>query len=242
MEIKKENITLSVPLDELLEALTAYVAKESGYAIKKITAADLTQAINRKELNLKVAVKSKPIPGKIKQFPESFLKAIAGRKPAPLELIFAQVETETIQKMVSNAFNDLSDVMKKFLMDKYYDFDPVHMGQKRSTKELEGKYNYAESLQISYDGLGQLALHIFNQLQSEEVLRPRKAYGKEELLAMTLREVGFSTRTYNCLRAADLDPVEHLLNYPLEKLKHFRNFGELGVLEIKYFLRIHDLK
>lgn len=54
----------------------------------------------------------------------------------------------------------------------------------------------------------------------------------EELFARKISEFGFSVRTYNCLRAADIEYLGQLCTYRRRELSRFRNLGRRSLLEI----------
>ena len=64
---------------------------------------------------------------------------------------------------------------------------------------------------------------------------------KETLLKRNTWEIGFNSRTVNCLKAAEINTVADLTKYHPRTLIRFRNFGKKGIAELEEFMKRHDL-
>ena len=65
----------------------------------------------------------------------------------------------------------------------------------------------------------------------EEMLHMRK------LLKTSLADLDLSVRAYNCLKAAEIKTLGELVNYHIDDLLKFRNFGKKSLSELEEFVR-----
>jgi DNA-directed RNA polymerase alpha subunit len=74
------------------------------------------------------------------------------------------------------------------------------------------------------------------------VQRCREAERERQLLATPIEQLGFSVRTYNCLKLANVDTLGELAGKTEDRLVSIRNFGRSSLAEVKVRLAEHDLK
>jgi hypothetical protein len=65
------------------------------------------------------------------------------------------------------------------------------------------------------------------------------SHEKINFLTIPIMDLDLSVRTYNCLRAADIDNISDLLGYPCRDLLKFRNFGKKSLDEIRDLVKKH---
>ena len=63
-----------------------------------------------------------------------------------------------------------------------------------------------------------------------------------ELYATPLNEIGFTQRTLNCLKAAEIETIGDLVEWRKIDLLKFRNFGKKSLQELNDFLESKNLK
>tara|TARA_R110000782_G_scaffold266635_1_gene361330 strand:- start:32 stop:547 length:516 start_codon:yes stop_codon:yes gene_type:complete len=56
-----------------------------------------------------------------------------------------------------------------------------------------------------------------------------------------IRDMDFSVRAYNCLKAAEIRTLRDLLGFSIEELMGYRNFGRRSLLEIEQFVSENGL-
>ncbi len=69
-------------------------------------------------------------------------------------------------------------------------------------------------------------------IESESKELDEESLHMRHLLLTKLSEVGLSVRSYNCLKAADIDTFADLVSYSRNELMKFRNFGRKSLNEI----------
>lgn len=65
---------------------------------------------------------------------------------------------------------------------------------------------------------------------------------KARLLNTEIEELGFSYRSYNCLKRANINTVEDIINITFKDLNKIRNLGKKSQVEILDALESHGLK
>lgn len=75
--------------------------------------------------------------------------------------------------------------------------------------------------------------------QEAEAAQAESIFGEEEdgeaaaaMEDMVVEDLGFSVRSYNCLKRAEINTLSQLLTYSQDELKNLRNFGEKSVEEV----------
>ena len=62
---------------------------------------------------------------------------------------------------------------------------------------------------------------------------------KEKVLEMTIEELDFSVRSYNCLKRAGINTVEDLINKSEDEMMKVRNLGRKSLEEV--IKKLHDM-
>ena len=71
-----------------------------------------------------------------------------------------------------------------------------------------------------------------DKAQREEFLVERPEVKKEKVLEMTIEELDLSVRSFNCLKRANIDTVEDLINRSEEDMIKVRNLGRKSLEEV----------
>ncbi len=79
-------------------------------------------------------------------------------------------------------------------------------------------------------------LNLFGDLSGEaydtEVMVVKSDNGKEKVLEMTIEELDLSVRSFNCLKRAQINTVEDLINRTEEDMMKVRNLGRKSLDEV----------
>ena len=79
-------------------------------------------------------------------------------------------------------------------------------------------------------------LSLFSELSDEtfgmEIMEDKVDSGKEKVLEMTIEELDLSVRSFNCLKRANINTVEQLINRTKEDMMHVRNLGRKSIDEV----------
>ncbi len=79
-------------------------------------------------------------------------------------------------------------------------------------------------------------LNLFGELSGEifdtEVMVVKNDSGKEKVLEMTIEELDLSVRSFNCLKRAQINTVEDLINRTEEDMMKVRNLGRKSLDEV----------
>ncbi|MBQ2846625.1 MAG: DNA-directed RNA polymerase subunit alpha, partial [Clostridia bacterium] len=79
-------------------------------------------------------------------------------------------------------------------------------------------------------------LNLFGDLSGEaydtEVMVVKNDSGKEKVLEMTIEELDLSVRSFNCLKRAQINTVEDLINRTEEDMMKVRNLGRKSLDEV----------
>ena len=79
-------------------------------------------------------------------------------------------------------------------------------------------------------------LNLFGELSNEaygtEVMVVKSENGKEKVLEMTIEELDLSVRSFNCLKRAQINTVEDLINRTEEDMMKVRNLGRKSLDEV----------
>ena len=80
-------------------------------------------------------------------------------------------------------------------------------------------------------------LNLFGDLSGEaydtEVMVVKSDSGKEKVLEMTIEELDLSVRSFNCLKRAQINTVEDLINRTEEDMMKVRNLGKKSLEEVE---------
>ena len=80
-------------------------------------------------------------------------------------------------------------------------------------------------------------LNLFMDLTGEtldtDFLVEKEEPGKEKVFDMTVEELDLSVRSFNCLKRANINTVEELINKTEEDMMHVRNLGVKSLEEVQ---------
>ena len=98
-----------------------------------------------------------------------------------------------------------------------------------------GTINAMEAVSLSAKILNE-HLNLFGDLSGEaydtEVMVVKNDSGKEKVLEMTIEELDLSVRSFNCLKRAQINTVEDLINKTEEDMMKVRNLGRKSLDEV----------
>jgi len=110
------------------------------------------------------------------------------------------------------------------------DYDKLIMDVKTS-----GVISAKEALSLAAKVLNE-HLNLFVELSDEgkkaEIMVEREENVKEKVLEMTIEELDMSVRSFNCLKRANIDTVEDLINRTEEDMMKVRNLGKKSLEEV----------
>lgn len=80
------------------------------------------------------------------------------------------------------------------------------------------------------------------KMAHEQLQQHREQKLLDERLATPIEGLGFSVRTYNCLKRANVDTLGELAGKTEEQLFSIRHFGRRSLVEVTDKLEKHDLR
>ena len=99
----------------------------------------------------------------------------------------------------------------------------------------DGTINAMEAVSLGAKILNE-HLNLFGDLSGEaydtEVMVVKNDSGKEKVLEMTIEELDLSVRSFNCLKRAQINTVEDLINRTEEDMMKVRNLGRKSLDEV----------
>ncbi len=99
----------------------------------------------------------------------------------------------------------------------------------------DGTINAMEAVSLGAKILNE-HLNLFGDLSGEaydtEVMVVKSDSGKEKVLEMTIEELDLSVRSFNCLKRAQINTVEDLINRTEEDMMKVRNLGRKSLDEV----------
>lgn len=78
-----------------------------------------------------------------------------------------------------------------------------------------------------------LFVNLTNHIQDVEIMVEKEEDDKEKALVMTVEELDFSVRSYNCLKRAGINTVEELIQKTEDEMMKVRNLGKKSLEEVK---------
>jgi DNA-directed RNA polymerase subunit alpha len=81
-----------------------------------------------------------------------------------------------------------------------------------------------------------LFVDLSENAKNTEVMVEKSADKKEKVLELTIEELDFSVRSYNCLKRANINTVEDLVNKTEDDMMKVRNLGRKSMDEVIYKL------
>ena len=78
------------------------------------------------------------------------------------------------------------------------------------------------------------------EINLEEITDPEKNK-IAKLLLTQVEDLELSVRAFNCLKAAKINNLSHLVQYSVEELMKFRNFGNKSISELEQVLHERGL-
>ncbi|MDK2801946.1 MAG: DNA-directed RNA polymerase subunit alpha [Oscillospiraceae bacterium] len=82
-----------------------------------------------------------------------------------------------------------------------------------------------------------LFIDLSDDFHDEQIMIEKDDKGKEKLLEMTIEELDLSVRSFNCLKRAEINTVEDLVNKSEDEMMKVRNLGRKSLEEVIYKLR-----
>ena len=84
-----------------------------------------------------------------------------------------------------------------------------------------------------------LFIDLSEEAKNTEIVKTKDVDTKEKVLEMTIEDLDLSVRSYNCLKRAGINTVEHLAKKSEEEMMKVRNLGRKSLDEVK--LKLHNL-
>lgn len=123
-----------------------------------------------------------------------------------------------------------------------YDVIKTRVGQQddydKLTLELwtNGTLTPEESISLGAEVLAEhldLFINLTDEINNVEIIEEEEEEEGNEVLDMTIEELDFSVRSYNCLKRAGVDSVGELISMTEDQLMNIRNLGKKSLKEIK---------
>ena len=87
-----------------------------------------------------------------------------------------------------------------------------------------------------------LFIDLSEDTREKEIMIQKQEPKKEKVLEMTIEELDLSVRSYNCLKRANINTVEDLINKTEDDMMKVRNLGRKSLEEVLKKLEALDLK
>ena len=122
-----------------------------------------------------------------------------------------------------------------------YGVDNTRVGQITDYDKLtievwtDGTISAQEALSLSARVLTEhlnLFVNLCDEAAETEIMVENDEKGKEKVLEMTIEELDFSVRSFNCLKRAGINTVEDLINTSEEDMMKVRNLGRKSLEEV----------
>ncbi len=84
-----------------------------------------------------------------------------------------------------------------------------------------------------------LFINLSDDAKNAEIMVEKEETKKEKVLEMTIEELDFSVRSYNCLKRAGINTVEDLINKSEDEMMKVRNLGRKSLEEV--IKKLHDM-
>jgi DNA-directed RNA polymerase subunit alpha len=84
-----------------------------------------------------------------------------------------------------------------------------------------------------------LFINLSDDARNAEIMVEKEETKKEKVLEMTIEELDFSVRSYNCLKRASINTVEDLINKTEDEMMKVRNLGRKSLEEV--IKKLHDM-
>lgn len=127
----------------------------------------------------------------------------------------------------------------------------MESGETKEKVNLEVYTNGSISTEHALKESTSILSNIFESLTSKEISKSEVIAEEEEKEAVTeilIEEIPISVRAYNCLKRAQINTINDLVNYTREELLEIKNFGQKSVdevilaLEKRFNIKLNDEK
>ncbi len=101
--------------------------------------------------------------------------------------------------------------------------------------ETDGTITAKESISLAAKILNEhlnLFIDLSDEAKKTEIMKDREEVVKEKVLEMTIEELDMSVRAFNCLKRANINTVEDLINRTEEDMIKVRNLGKKSLEEV----------
>ncbi len=101
--------------------------------------------------------------------------------------------------------------------------------------ETDGTITAKESISLAAKILNEhlnLFIDLSDEAKNTEIMKDREEVVKEKVLEMTIEELDMSVRAFNCLKRAQINTVEDLINRTEEDMIKVRNLGKKSLEEV----------
>ncbi len=127
-----------------------------------------------------------------------------------------------------------------------FDVTPTRVGGRTDYEKLtmevwtDGSISPDEGISLGAKIMSEhlnLFINLTNHIQDVEIMVEKEEDEKEKVMVMTVEELDFSVRSYNCLKRANINSVEELIEKSEEDMMKVRNLGKKSLEEVKNKLR-----
>ena len=171
------------------------------------------------------------------------LRKRVGTSITGLGVLLHNISLEQLFKYENKAYFEISDIDQKILSFTYsmtskkFDLEKV-----KTRSEIKEHFDLSDTAQKSINAAIKkyasiLYKLLLNALENDELV-PWKEYKKEDLLKVSIINLGFSVRTLNCYKAVDAETISDLINMDTNKL---RNFGNVSIREVQAFRKVYGI-
>jgi len=247
MKTTVKEVSLSMNLEEINEAIAMFLKKNGFINIRQISISDIKKIVSSGELTIaaKKIDSEKIEAGNQIIFSRSFLLRV-GSSTTGLEMLLTNISAGQVQKIVNDVYLLLPVEDQEFLTfvynlsSKESDFKEV-----KNLAEIKERFNIKFPQKRKNEIISKLSKKLNEVVENylfNGSLSPENTFTTEALLAKPLSEFNFSTRTRSGLRANDIETVSDLCrkNKP-NAFVGFRNFGKFSIQEVANFKKLYNI-
>ena len=153
---------------------------------------------------------------------QNYLNAVGVNVGAPIGLIFVDSIFTPVYKVEYNVENTR--------VGNITDYDKLTIKIKTN-----GTISAKEAISLAAKVLNEhlkLFIDMSDEAKKAEVMVEREEVKKEKVLEMTIEELDLSIRSFNCLKRANIDTVEDLIERTEDDMMKIRNLGRKSLEEV----------
>lgn len=160
------------------------------------------------------------------------LYGLNGEKPSTLSQIGDDINItpERVRQIKAKAIRKL-----RYRLTAFYEY---------SNENIQDPASYEGQIQILENKITQLNKQLLNaELKVNHLeIQLQKKSNNNDPTKINIEDLNLSTRSYGCLKRANINTLMHLASLDETQLHKIRNLGEKSINEIKNILKIHGFK